>query len=49
MRAETKRKKGFNLEAWGKERLNTIKKKKFKQRQKNTVQMKEQCRTYKSR
>jgi len=23
MRAETKRKKGFNLEAWEKERLNT--------------------------
>ena len=48
MRAETKRKKGFNLEAWEKERLNTIKKK-FKQRQKNTVQMKEQSRTYKSK
>ena len=48
MRAETKRKKGFNLEAWEKEILNTIKKK-FKQRQKNTVQMKEQSRTYKSK
>ena len=42
-RAETKRKKEFNLEAWEKEISNTIFKKKMK-RQINTIQMKEQTR-----
>ena len=40
-RAETKRKKEFNLEAWEKDTSNTISFKKMK-RQKNTTQMKEQ-------
>ena len=43
MRAETKRKKEFNLEAWGKEASNTISFKKIK-RQRNATQMKEQTR-----
>ena len=38
-RAETKRKKEFNLEAWEKETSNTIS---LKKRQINTTQMKEQ-------
>ena len=57
-RAETKRKKEFNvlqgknstfLEAWEKETSNTItiKKKRKKERQRNTVQMKEQTRNTK--
>ena len=44
-RAETKRKKEFNLEAWEKETLNTVTyKKKIMKRQKNNTQMKEQTR-----
>ena len=45
-RAETKRKKEFNLEAWEKETAITIKKKKTKtmKRQRRTAQMKEQTR-----
>ena len=46
-RAETKRKKEFNLENWEKETLNTIskkKKKKIVKIQRNTAQMKEQTR-----
>ena len=39
-RAETKRKKEFNLEAWEKETTNTVKLK--MKRQRNTKQMKEQ-------
>ena len=42
--AETKRKKEFNLEAWGKGTSNTIIKKKIMKRQRNTAQMKEQTR-----
>ena len=41
-RAETKRKKEFNLEAWEKETSNTINLKKEKKRQRNATQMKEQ-------
>ena len=42
-RAETKRKKEFNLKAWEKETSNTVKfQTKVMQRQRNTVQMKEQ-------
>ena len=53
MRAETKRKKEFNLlqgnnsaflEAWEKEPSNTISLKKIMKRQRNTMQMKEQTR-----
>ena len=43
-RAETKKKKEFNLEAWEKETSNTIKLKKIMKRQRNTTQMKEQIR-----
>ena len=44
-RAETKRKKEFNLEAWEKETSNTIIKKIIiMKRQRNTTQMKEQTR-----
>ena len=46
-RAETKRKKEFNLENWEKETLNTIskkKKKKIVKIQRNTAQMKEHTR-----
>ena len=43
-RAETKRKKEFNLEAWEKETSNTISLKKIMKRQRNTAQMKEQTR-----
>ena len=42
-RAEIKRKKELNLEAWEKETLNTVSLKKMK-RQRNTTQMKEQTR-----
>ena len=42
-RAETKRKKEFNLEAWEKETSNTVSLKK-KKRQRNATQMKEQTR-----
>ena len=38
-RAETKRKKEFNLEAWKKETSNTIKLKKIMKRQINTTQI----------
>ena len=42
---ETKKKKEFNLEAWGKETSNTVSlKKKKRKRQRNTTQMKEQTR-----
>ena len=44
MRAETKRKKEFNFEAWEKETSNTISLKKRMKRQRNTTQMKEQTR-----
>ena len=48
LRAETKRKKEFNLETWEKETLNTISlKKKKKNRQRNTTQTKEQTRNAK--
>ena len=43
-RAETKRKKEFNLGAWEKEISNTIRLKKIMERQRNTAQMKEQTR-----
>ena len=43
-RAETKRKKEFNLEAWEKETSNTISLKKIMKRQRNTTQMKEKIR-----
>ena len=44
-RAETKRKKEFNLEAWEKETSNIISLKKIKKKSKgNTTQMKEQTR-----
>ena len=39
-RAETKRKKEFNPEAWEKETSNTISLKKIMKRQRNTTQMK---------
>ena len=42
--AETKRKKGFNLEAWEKETSNTASLKKIMKRRRNTTQMKEQIR-----
>ena len=42
--AETKRKKEFNLEAWGKETSNKINFKKIMKRQRNTAQMKKQTR-----
>ena len=45
MRAETKRKKEFNFEAWGKETSNTIKLKKNNEKEENTTQMKEQTRS----
>ena len=43
-RAETKRKKEFNLETWEKETSNTISLKKKLKRQRNIAQMKEQTR-----
>ena len=43
-RAETKRKKKFNLEAWEKETSNTISKNNILKRQRNNTQMKEQTR-----
>ena len=43
-RAETKKKKEFNCEAWKKETSNTINFLKIRQRQRNTAQMKEQTR-----
>ena len=43
-RAETKRKKEFNHEAWEKETSNTISYKKIMKRQRNTIQMQEQTR-----
>ena len=43
-RAETKRKKEFNLKAWEKETSNTISFKKVMKRQRYTTQMKEQTR-----
>ena len=43
-RAETKRKKEFNLEVWENETSNTIKLKKIMKRQRNTAQMKDQTR-----
>ena len=43
-KAETKRKKEFNLEGWGKETSNTIRLKKIIKRQRNTTHMKEQPR-----
>ena len=43
-RAETKRKKEFNLEAWEKETSNTISLKKIMKRQRNITHMKEQIR-----
>ena len=42
--AETKRRKEFSLEAWGKETSNTLSLKKIMKRQRNTAQMKEQTR-----
>ena len=44
MRAETKRKKEFNFEAWEKETSNTIKLKKIMKRQRNAAQKKGQTR-----
>ena len=44
MRAETKRKREFNFEAWEKETSNTISLKKRMKRQRNTTQLKEQTR-----
>ena len=44
MRAETKKKKEFNIEAWEKETSNTVTLKKKMKRQRNTAQMKEQTR-----
>ena len=43
-RAETKRKKEFNLEAWEKETSNKISLKNIMKRQRNITQMKEQTR-----
>ena len=43
-RAETKRKKEFNLEVWEKETSNTVSFKKIMKWQRNTTQMKEQIR-----
>ena len=43
-RAETKRKKEFNLEAWEKENSNTVSLKKIMKRQRNATQIKEQTR-----
>ena len=43
-RAETKRKKEFSLEAWGKETSNTVSLNKNNEKAENTIQMKEQTR-----
>jgi len=43
-RAETKRNKEFNLEAWEKETSNTLSLKKIMKRQRNTAQMRERTR-----
>ena len=42
--AETKRKKEFSLEAWGKETSNTVSLNKNNEKAENTIQMKEQTR-----
>ena len=44
MRAETKKKREFNLEAWEKETSNRISLNKIMKRQRNTIQIKEHTR-----